>query len=54
MQNVIPNPNNQQNQSKTLWIGDIESWMDEKFLIKVFSEFSKIIILIYFSSCQER
>lgn len=29
------------NTSKTLWIGEIDSWMDEKFLIKVFSDFGK-------------
>ena len=28
--------------SKTLWIGEIDSWMDEKFLVKVFSEYGKI------------
>ena len=29
------------NTSKTLWIGEIESWMEEKFLIKVFSDYGK-------------
>jgi len=28
--------------SKTLWIGEIDSWMDEKFLIKVFSEYANV------------
>src|SRR5689334_6061162 len=37
------NNQSQQNQTRTLWIGDIESWMDEKFLMKTFSELSKII-----------
>ena len=35
-----PSPNTQ---TRTLWIGDIENWMDEKFLTKVFSDLSKLI-----------
>jgi hypothetical protein len=30
--------------SKTLWIGEIDSWMDEKFLIKIFSEYGNHIL----------
>jgi RNA recognition motif-containing protein len=28
--------------SKTLWIGEIDSWMDEKFLIKIFSDYANV------------
>jgi hypothetical protein len=30
---------NSNNQSKTLWIGDVENWMDEKFIYQTFSEY---------------
>ena len=36
--------------SKTLWVGDIENWMEEKFLYATFSEYGIIIKMI--SSCQ--
>ena len=37
--------NTNNNSSKTLWIGEIDSWMDEKLLINAFSEYGKQIIL---------
>lgn len=34
------------NFSKTLWIGDIENWMDEKFIYQTFSEYGNFIIYL--------
>lgn len=31
-------------QSRSLWLGDIEVWMDENYIIKAFKEFSIIFI----------
>jgi hypothetical protein len=36
---------NQQNQTKTLWIGDVENWMDEKFIVKAFADISKNFLI---------
>ena len=35
---------NNNNQSKSLWIGDIEYWMDEKFISDIFENISNIEI----------
>lgn len=32
------------NKSKTLWVGDIENWMEEKFLYVTFSEYGNTFI----------
>lgn len=29
-------------QSRSLWIGDVEYWMDEGFLIKIFQEIANV------------
>ena len=42
--NGTNNDQSNTNQSKTLWVGDIENWMEEKFLYKTFSEYGKFII----------
>jgi hypothetical protein len=34
-----------ENQSKTLWVGDLEPWMDEKLLINIFDTSYSIINL---------
>jgi len=43
------NPNNVQ--ARSLWIGDIEYWMDEGFIINIFQEvgkfINKVIILLF-------
>jgi RNA recognition motif-containing protein len=31
-----------QAQAKSLWFGDIESWMDESFIIKAFQNYAQV------------
>lgn len=28
--------------ARTLWMGDIEAWMDDSYIIKIFQDMSKI------------
>jgi hypothetical protein len=31
-----------QSQSRSLWLGDVENWMDEAFVCKIFQDFGKL------------
>ena len=31
-------------QARSLWIGDIESWMDENYIVKSFMDYGNIIL----------
>ena len=35
--------NNNSSQSRSLWMGDIEHWMNEEYIRQVFKDYGKII-----------
>ena len=45
---TFTNFNIQSAQARSLWIGDIEYWMDEGFVINLFQEVGKKEIIYYF------
>ena len=39
---IYYNDNKKMNSSRTLWMGNIESWMDESFVLSLFKSISNL------------
>ena len=39
---IVQNDNKKMNSSRTLWMGNIESWMDESFVLSLFKSISNL------------
>ena len=51
MINSLSNSDSASNSSKTLWIGDVEAWMDENYISSLFNGVSISLLIIIDSIC---